>query len=340
MQARNSTLGEFETAPNQNTRDIPESVDLSDKSSRSDDMADVLTEWIEGLQEATEEAREAEAFRRWLDAQAQFHDYSARNTFLIQMQKPDASKVAGFWTWQNEFDRHVKEGEDAIWIWRPNTFTGKKCPHCGNKPVYHEGNEDLDCPLAPEGPDEWDDEDPEGWAEGEILGGFSPAPVFDISQTEGEPLPESPDTDAEAGAPDQGEQVLSSLQDASRELGVQLSVVDVDEWDRDAKAIARTSQDPPEIEIQDREPAAAAGDLAHELAHAVLHTGWDTPDRSAREIEAEAVAYVVGRYFGLDTSNSKFYLAAWAGDDTEEIAARMKTISSTAETIIEAASTE
>ncbi|WP_247381994.1 ImmA/IrrE family metallo-endopeptidase [Halorientalis brevis] len=336
MKARNATLSEFETAPN-DTRDVPQSVDFSDKSTRSDDMEDSLEEWISELQEATEDARGAEVFRQWLDAQAKLHDYSPRNTALIHMQKPDASMVAGFWTWQNEFDRSVKEGESAIWIWRPNTITAKKCPHCGNAPNYHEDNEDLNCPLAPDAPEQWDSEDPNEWTKGEILTGFSPAPVFDVSQTEGKPLPESPDTDAEAVEAGQGEDVLTALQDAAREIGFPVEVVDVDEWDRDAKAIARTSEDPPEIEIQDRDPAAAAGDLAHEIAHAVLHTGWDNPERPEREIEAEAVAYVVGRYFGLDTSGSKFYLAAWAGNEPEEITERMKTISNTAAKIIEAA---
>lgn len=333
-EARQATLADVADNSDQS---VPETVEFAEKDTRSDDMSEVLAEWVEELQDATEDARECEKFREWLDSMAQFHDYSHRNTLLIQLQKPDATKVAGFWTWKNEFDRHVKDGEDAIWIWRPNTFTGKKCPHCGNKPVYHEGNEDLDCPLAPEGPDEWDDEDPDEWTEGEILAGFSPAPVFDISQTEGEPLPDAPDYDAQAIEAGQGEQVLSALQSAADELGIPVEVVDPAEWDRDATAVARTSEDPPLLEIQDRQPAAAAGDLAHELAHALLHTGWDNPERDSREIEAEAVAYVVGRFFGLDTDGSKFYLAGWAGEDTEEIGNRLQTISSTAETIIEAA---
>ena len=159
-----------------------------------------------------------------------------------------------------------------------------------------------------------------------------------MSQTEGEPLPESPNVDARADDEDHAESVLAQLMDAADTLDYEVAVVDPVEWSRDAKAVADTSASPPEIEIQDRAPAAAAGDLAHELAHAYLHSGSETPTRAGREVEAEAVAYVVGRYFGLDVEGSRFYLAGWAGEETSEIRERMDTISRAAEAIIEAAS--
>ena len=77
--------------------------------------------------------------------------------------------------------------------------------------------------------------------------------------------------------------------------------------------------------------------LVHEYAHAVLHSGVDTEqERTKREVEAEAVGYVVGRYFGLDTSGSAFYLAAWQDDDADTLQDRLGRISSTAEAIVEA----
>ena len=75
--------------------------------------------------------------------------------------------------------------------------------------------------------------------------------------------------------------------------------------------------------------------LIHEFAHARLHSGVrDEDERGKREVEAEAVAYVVGRYFGLDTSGSAFYLAAWADEDAETLQERLGRISGTAESII------
>jgi len=84
-------------------------------------------------------------------------------------------KIAGYNTWRNEFDRHVQEGEDAIWIWAP--IITKQCPECENSQSYHEQS---DC--------EYDETPPDEWSNG--LVGFKPTSVFDVSQTEGEPLPE------------------------------------------------------------------------------------------------------------------------------------------------------
>jgi hypothetical protein len=75
--------------------------------------------------------------------------------------------------------------------------------------------------------------------------------------------------------------------------------------------------------------------LVHEYAHALLHfDGDDEPERAKREVEAEAVAYIVGRYFDLDTSGSAFYLAAWQDDDPDVVQDRLGRISSTAQKII------
>jgi len=91
------------------------------------------------------------------------------------------------------------------------------------------------------------------------------------------------------------------------------------------------------VEVRDRENEAdLAVTLVHEYAHALLHSGPDTEDeRAKRELEAEAVGYIVGRYFGLDTSGSAFYLAAWKGDEPETLLDRLDRISSTAQEIID-----
>ncbi|MCF2165414.1 ArdC-like ssDNA-binding domain-containing protein [Halobacterium salinarum] len=284
-------------------------------------MTDTLAEWVNDLQDATESARDSETFRKWLDTMAQFHSYSSRNALLIKLQKPNATRVASMRAW-NDLDRSVKSGSSAIWIRCP--IITDKCPDCGNSPSYHSR---VDCNNHTEGTDEWD--------EGVV--GFKPAPVFDVSQTEGKPLPESPDIDAHADDKDHANDVLCQLMGATSSLGYEVTVVDPAEWTREAKAVADTGATPPAIEIQDRAPAAAAGDLAHEIAHAYLHTDSrrDEVTKAGREIEAEAVAYVVGRYFGLDVDGSRFYLSTWA-DDASEIQSRLEMICRAADAIIEA----
>jgi len=121
---------------------------------------------------------------------------------------------------------------------------------------------------------------------------------------------------------------------------VKVRIVDADEWDHgDAKGICkyRSLHDlQPVVEAKARANLAdLAVTLVHEYAHALLHFDIeDEPERAKREVEAEAVAYIVGRYFGLDTSGSAFYLAAWQGEDPEAIQERLGRISSTAREII------
>jgi hypothetical protein len=85
-------------------------VAFSDRDSRDDEMHRTIDQWLDDLAELVEEARATEKFQAWLDVQSRFHDYSYRNTLLIKQQCPEATKVAGYRTWQEEFDRHVREG--------------------------------------------------------------------------------------------------------------------------------------------------------------------------------------------------------------------------------------
>ncbi len=150
-------------------------VSFDDSDTRRDEMHSTMEAWVDDLVDEVDDAVSSEQFQEWLDVQSHFHDYSYRNTLLITRQCPHATHVAGYRTWQNEFDRYVEEGESAIWIWAP--IIAKQCPECENSPSYHERS---DC--------EYNETSPEDWSKG--LVGFRPAPVFDISQTEGEPLPE------------------------------------------------------------------------------------------------------------------------------------------------------
>jgi len=151
------------------------SASFEETDTRNAEMHSTIENWIDDLVADVDEAKASEEFQEWLDIQSQFHDYSHRNTLLITLQCPQATKIAGYNTWRNEFDRHVQEGEDAIWIWAP--IITKQCPECENSQSYHEQS---DC--------EYDETPPDEWSNG--LVGFKPTSVFDVSQTEGEPLPE------------------------------------------------------------------------------------------------------------------------------------------------------
>jgi len=297
------------------------SVSFEETDTRHDEMHSTIEDWIDDLVDHVDDAQASAEFQEWLDVQSRFHDYSHRNTLLINLQCPEATKVAGYNTWRNEFDRHVQEGESAIWIWAP--IITKQCPKCENSPSYHEQS---DC--------EYDETSPDEWSKG--LVGFKPTSVFDVSQTEGEPLPEL-ETEATGNADD----LVPALTDAADELGVTVRIVDADEWEHgDAKGVCkyRSKRDlQPVVEAKARSNQAdLAVTLIHEYAHALLHADvTDETERSKREVEAEAVAYIVGRYFELDTSGSAFYLAAWQDDDADAIQERLGRIGSTAEELIE-----
>ncbi|WP_050049493.1 ArdC-like ssDNA-binding domain-containing protein [Halanaeroarchaeum sulfurireducens] len=296
------------------------SVSFNQTDTRHDEMHSTIEQWIDDLVDHVDDAQASEEFQEWLDIQSRFHDYSHRNTLLITLQCPEATKVAGYNTWRNEFDRHVQEGEQGIWIWAPIITT--QCPECENSPSYHEQS---DCEYTETSPDEWS----------KGLVGFKPTAVFDVSQTEGESLPEL-ETEATGDADD----LVPALQDAAADVGVTVRIVDAADWEHgDAKGVCkyRSTRDlHPVVEAKARaNHADLAVTLTHEYAHALLHADvTDEAERAKREVEAEGVAYIVGRHFDLDTSGSAFYVAAWQGDEPDVIQERLGRISSTAQEII------
>jgi len=294
--------------------------EFADKENRKEEMAAAIEDWITDLSNGVEEVLQSEEFKNHLEVMASFHTYSRNNQYLISAQYPNATRVAGFNTWKNDFNRTVKEGESAIWIWAPIT-TGK-CPECGNSEKYH-NIEDCD----------YTEEDPEDWSSGVV--GFRPVPVFDVSQTEGEPLPE---LDTETMGDSNG--LLPAICNAADSLGVpSVKITDTENWDHGSARGVSYTQDG-SIEAVNRDNKAdLTTTLIHETAHTMLHSNISAdnkPEKEKREVEAEATAYVVGRHFGLDMSGSEFYLAAWIGDKTEIIEDRLNRISNTAQKIITA----
>lgn len=307
------------------------SVSFEQTSTRSEEMHHTIETWIDELVDDVNAARESEQFQEWLDVQSRFHEYSLQNTLLIKRQCPEATNVAGYNTWREEFDRHVTKEEQAIWIWAP--IVARRCPDCQNSPTFHAKS---DCA--------YDETPPEEWSKG--LVGFRPVPVFDVSQTEGEPLPE---LEIAATAQEPVGTLIPALTEVAFELGVTVEIVDADEWAHgNAQGVCQyppEDNDHPVIKVKAQaNQADLAVTMIHEYAHALLHVDMDheyepEPERAKREVEAEAVAYIIGRHVGLDTSGSAFYLAAWRGDDSGVIRERLGRISGTAQQIIGALET-
>lgn len=292
-------------------------LDLSDRDGRKDEMSVKVGEVIDDLIGATQEARDSELFREFLEIQGQFHTYSHWNALLIKMQRPTATRVAGYNAWQDEFNRHVKKGEKGIYIRYPETVS--KCPHCEETKSQHDEDE---CTF-----DESDIE----W---ETHRYYNTSSVFDVEQTEGEELPTLP-TDAKAG---EGDAPLEATLEAQESLNVTVEIVEPDEWERAGNGVCKL--DDREIRVLGgRSDAALVRTTVHEYAHAILHTeggkAENESDTAAKEVETEAVAYVVGRRFGLDMEGSGFYLASWSNDERKELKERLKRINKTSEEIIE-----
>jgi N-terminal domain of anti-restriction factor ArdC/IrrE N-terminal-like domain len=218
-----------------------------------------------------------------LKTQSLFHSYSFNNTCLIIQQCPDASRVAGFHAWK-KLNRSVKKGEKGIRILAPMTYK--------------------------------DAEDPEA-----TRVSFRSVAVFDVSQTEGEPLPEIV-THLEGD--DQG--LLQALKEFASNKGFWVLAEDMGETNGTC-----SYRSPITITLNpNRSLLQQAKTLAHELGHALLHcgenyTGHDA--KSAMELEAESVAFIVLQHFGLDSGDYSFgYISHWvaSGADLEPVIAQLR----------------
>jgi len=217
------------------------------------------------------------AWRRYLDVQSRFHRYSFNNVLLIAAQRPEASLVAGFGAWRR-LGRTVRRGERAIWIVAPLVSRTGSAEDRSERPIVRR---------------------------------FRFVPVFDVSQTEGEPLPEV----CRRLEGDPPERYYRHLVDVARSAGFAV---------REHRFGGSTNGDCSHprrlIRIESAiSPAQRVKTLAHEVAHALLHEQFE--DRARAELEAESVAYVVCRVFGIDSGSYSFgYVATWAGGGPEALA--------------------
>ena len=233
---------------------------------------------------------DSEKFKSYLDTLAKFHRYSQRNIDLIYSQNPSASQVAGFKKWQNDFKRSVNKGEKGIRIAAPII-----------KKLTPEDQKRLDT------------------TEEKAIVGYRYIPVFDISQTSGEPVLSAKDFVKENLADHQN---VTSLYNAFKDYLNQQTDLKVSEVPlatlNGAKGYFQPSTN--EIVIGGDEPdnALKLKTLYHEYAHSQLHglkSAFKDRPRAYQETQAEAVAYVAMQNIGVDTSNySLGYVATWAKD--------------------------
>lgn len=280
-----------------------------------------MKEVTERLEQGVKDIFNSEMYTQYLKTMTQFHNYSFNNTLLIYMQKPDASLVAGYQAWQKKFNRRVKRGEKGIQIIAPAPIRTKeeieKIDPATMEPV-----------LKPDGSPEMEEVE-------YTIPRFRVTTVFDVSQTEGEPLPEL-ETPELLGSVENYEIFMQAICDVSPVS------IRFDEIESGVKGYYSNTNK--EIVIQnDMSESQTMKTGVHEVAHAKLHdrdimeeTG-ETKDKLTREVEAESVAYTVCQYFGLDTSDYSFpYIAGWSSDrDMKELRASMETICRVSEELID-----
>lgn len=252
--------------------------------------------------------RNSEDYKRWLNFYDGFHQYSFRNTMLIYMQNPSASLCAGFNTWKSK-KRYVKAGEKGLKILAPITETVLR-----EVPVLDEDGK----PML----DENGKEQTKKVKEKVFANKFYVTSTFDISQTEGEPIPEL----SYSGTSEKVEN-YGALKKVLEEIAP-FPVEYTDELQEGCDG--RCSYTAEQIYVRnDMEEAKTVEVLIHEIGHAYMHdkTRFEEAkehlkvisDRDSREIQAESLSYIVTHKLGLDTSGFSFpYIAAWSSNHTEQ----------------------
>ena len=282
--------------------------------------AERMKEITDRLETGIQELFESERYKAYLTTMSKFHSYSFNNTLLIAMQ--GGQLVAGYNKWRDDFHRNVKKGEKAIKILAPAPFKAKK------------EVQKLDAQGRPV---MGKDGKPVTEVQEKQVPAFKIVSVFDVSQTEGEPLPS---------------------------IGVEELTGSVERYGEFFKALEQTSPVPIGFEdipggshgyyhLTEKRIAIQEGmselqtlktDI-HEIAHSKLHAidpeapaieQADRPDSRTREVQAESVAYAVCQHYGLDTSDYSFgYVAGWSsGKDLKELKASLETIRATAHELI------
>lgn len=289
----------------------------------SEKPAEKLKEITDRLEQGITELFDSERYKEYLRVMSKFHNYSFNNTLLIAMQKPDASLIAGFNAWKNNFGRNVMKGQKGIKILAPSPFKIKKemekiDPQTQKAIIGKDGK-----PVT---------------EEKEItIPAFKVVSVFDVSQTEGRELPDIA-VNMLTGDVEHYKDVFAALEKTSP-VPVGFEKIESGAHGYYHLEDKRIALDEGMSELQTLKT------LIHEIAHAKLHDIdlnapledlENRPDRRTREVQAESIAYTVCQHYGLDTSDYSFgYVAGWsAGRELAELKSSLETIRSAAAEII------
>ena len=288
---------------------------------------DRLKEITDSIEQGIRDLFQSDRYAQYLRTMSRFHRYSVNNTMLIYMQKPDASLVAGFNKWRDQFSRNVRRGEHGIKIIAPTPF---------KKRIEQEKlDPDTKIPMR----------DADGntiMEEKEIkIPMYKVVSVFDVSQTEGKPLPTL--ANDLTGNVQQYAVFMEALRRSSPvPLAFEAMELSMDGYfsGNDQRIAIRTGMS----EVQ---TVAAA---VHEITHATLHnyeqarlaaaqvdeTAEPPKDRNTEEVEAESVSFSVCQYYGIQTGENSFgYIASWSqGKELPELRASLETINKTTSDLI------
>ena len=297
---------------------------MAEKQTSKDRMREI----VDSIENGIKELFESDKYRQYLSTMSRFHRYSVNNTMLIYMQRPDATHVAGFNKWRDQFGRNVLKGEKGIRIIAPTPYK-KKVEEIKTDPETNAPVLDADGKAIIE--------------EKEIrIPMFKVVSVFDVSQTSGKPLPQlAADL---SGNVQQYEVFMEALRHASPvPMEIKPVVRDTDGF-FSIKAQSITIR----AGMSEVQTVCAA---VHEIAHAKLHDYEHMTEladdgetilvpgeksRNTEEVEAESISYAVCQYYGIETGENSFgYIATWSkGKELKELRASLETINKTASELI------
>jgi hypothetical protein len=259
-----------------------------------------LAEALERLETAVGQIQDSDTFRAYLDVQAKFYRYSPNNALLILAQQPDATRVAGYGTWK-ALGRQVRRGERGIKILVPMRVRS------GAADRQRDAADRQDASTVPGSLAE---PDPPSAASGVRRLLFGVGTVFDIRQTDGDPLPEIPVPVLDSQA---GTELYASLEGVALTEGLRVTIGHVSFMQR-PQMMGFYEPDNRAIYLREAAQLQKTKTLAHELAH---HFAEHKASGPASETEAEAVSYVVLAHQGLDSGERSFpYIATWSKDKT------------------------
>ena len=297
---------------------------MAEKQSNKERIKEITA----GIEQGIKELFESDRYRKYLTTMSRFHKYSLNNVMLIHSQRPDATLVAGFNKWKNSFGRHVKKGEKGIQILAPTPYKIK---------VEKEKlDPETKLPMIDENGDPVTEEKEVS------IPMFKVVSVFDVSQTEGKPLPQL--AYSLSGAVEHYEEFMEALKRTST------VPITVEHTEKNVDGFFDLTNQSITIQAGMSEIQTVCA-VIHEIAHSRLHN-YDhmteladdgetllaptEKDRHTEEVEAESISYAVCQYFGIETSDNSFgYIASWSqGKELKELRASLETINRTSSELI------